>query len=107
MKIRFERKDLLPKLRLAKNITSHLGNIKILADKRHGTVIHATDGKHGIRIRFDCEVARKGAVLLPIKEIVNILSQSKQDMLWLEVKNDKIVMRGEECGQWEFSLQMS
>ena len=79
MKIRFERKELLSKIRLAKNATSPKGynplwqNVKIVADKRHRTIIHATDGAHSIRIRFNSEVAEKGALLLPIKEMDKVL----------------------------------
>ena len=111
MKIKFERKRLLSKLRLAKHAIDPKGhnpilqNVKIVADKRYGAILYAMDAEHGIRIRVDCDVAHNGAVLLPIKEIVNILSQSKQDRLWLEIRNDKIVIWGEEGGQWEFSLQ--
>jgi len=111
MKIRFERKDMLPKLRLAKSVTNPKGympileNVKIVADTCNGAVLYATDTEQSVRIRVDCEVVHNGAALLPIKEMLNILTESKQDRLWLEVRKGKIVMWGETCGQWEFEMQ--
>jgi len=54
-----------------------LQNVKIVADTCNGTVLYATDTEQSVRIRVDCEVVHNGAALLPIKEMLNILTQSK------------------------------
>jgi len=103
MKIHFNPKDILPKLRLAKAVTVRspvpiLQNVKIVADKQSGAVLHATDLAIGIRIRFKCKVMEDGTALLPVKRLITILGSTKASQITLASTDGGIVLEadGEE-----------
>jgi len=89
MKIHFNPKDILPKLKIAKAVAAArdvkpiLQNVKIVASKEHGVILHATDTAQGIRIRVKCKVVEDGAALLPIKRLIDILGSTKASHMTL------------------------
>jgi len=89
MKIQFNPKDILPKLKIAKavaatrDVKSVMQNVKIVADKERGIILQATDTEQGIRIRVKCKVEEEGAALLPIKRLVDILGTTKASRMML------------------------
>ena len=106
MKIQFNPKDLLPKLRLAKSatvksITPILQNVKIIADAQSGTVLHATDTELGIRIRFKCKVLEDGSALLPVKRLIDILGSTKASQIHLASIDGGIAL---ECDGEEYTF---
>ena len=111
MKITFERKSFLAQLKFAASvcpkahITPILTCVKIVANKKHGTIIHATDKEMGIRIKVDADVLEHGSVLVPAAQLVKCLSASKQGRLTLEIRDNKVGMRGNTTGQWEFPVE--
>ena len=115
MKIQFERKSFLAQLKFAASvcpkahITPILTCVKIVANKKHGTIIHATDKEMGIRIKVDADVLEPGVVLVPADRLIKKLSGSKQEQLVLEIRGEvgketKLVMWGNLAGQWEFPI---
>ena len=65
MKIHIYPKEFSPKFRLAASVATSrdikpiLQNVKIIADKKQGVILQATDMEVGIRIRVDCDVVRR------------------------------------------------
>ena len=112
MKIQFERKNMLATLKLVKPVTATrdirpiLQNVKIVSCKKQGAILMATDTETGIRVRLDVDVFPdgEGAALLPVKRMIDVLTATKQERLTLESDGtNRIIMRGEESGQWEFA----
>ena len=83
MNIQISPKDFLRKFRLVsdasakKDIRPIFQNVKIVADKRHGAFLMATDADLGVRVRVDCTVVKSGSALLPVKRLVKMLSLYK------------------------------
>ena len=90
MKIHFTPKDFLRLFKLAasaaaaRDIKPILQNVKIVADKRCGAILMATDTAIGIRIRVDVDVSENGEVVLPIKTLRTILDSTKEPILTME-----------------------
>ena len=98
MQIHFNPKEFLCKFRLAasaatsRDAVSILQNVKIVACKKHGTVLMATDTKLGIRVTVDCTVSKNGAALLPIKRLLKMLPLLKDASITLENSKTGIVL---------------
>ena len=79
MKIHFEPKDFLRQFKIAasiamsKDVRPILCNVKIVADKRDGVLLMATDSEVGIRIHVDADVSKNGESLLPPKQFEHII----------------------------------
>ena len=110
MKIHFEPKDFLRKFKIAasvavsKDVKPILCNVKIVADKRFGAVLMATDTGVGIRIRFDADVSKNGEALLPSKPFRQILESAKDERLTLETTETGIAVAGEYDGNEQWTL---
>jgi len=110
MKIYFEPKDFLRKFKIAasiamsKDVKPVLCNVKIVADKRFGAVLMATDIGVGIRIRVDCDVAKNGEALLPPKPFRQILESAKDERLTLETTETGIAVAREYDGNEQWTL---
>jgi DNA polymerase-3 subunit beta len=106
MKIHFNPKDFLRKFKIAstialgKDVKPILQNVKIVADKKIGAVLMATDTTTGIRIRVDADVSVDGEALLPAKRFLKILETAKE-RLTLESTETGIAVTGER-NQWAF-----
>ena len=90
MKIHFTPKDFLRLFKLAANAAAArdlkpiLQNVKIVADKKVGAILMATDTAIGIRIRVDVDVTENGMAVLPIKTLRTILESSREHTLTME-----------------------
>ena len=110
MKIHFEPKDFLRKFKIAasvaliRDVKPILCNVKIVADKRDGAVLMATDTDIGIRIRVDADVSENGEVLLPPKRFKQILESAKDERLILESTKTGIAVTGEYDGNEQWTL---
>ena len=84
-----------------------LCNVKIVADKRDGVFLTATDAEIGIRIRVDADVSKDGEALLPPKQFRQILESVKDGRLTLESTETGIVVTREYGGNehWELDSQ--
>jgi DNA polymerase-3 subunit beta len=99
MKIRFYKKDVLPKLKYAASLSQNKGilqHVKITASKMTGIDIQATDGDVAIRFGVGCDVFTEGMVLVPAKKMVKILESSKADWWTLERVGDDVVLNTED-----------
>jgi len=67
-----------------KDVKPILCNIKIVANKKQGVVLHATDTWMGVRIPASAEVIEKGECLVPAKQFYQCLKASKQTAFTLE-----------------------
>ena len=100
MKIQFNTKDFLQKLRIVKNVVdlkhpaSILHNVKIVTDKKKGAVIHATDKKTSINLPVDCEVIVPGESLIPIADCIKILAATKEKTVVIEYTNGRATVGG-------------
>jgi DNA polymerase-3 subunit beta len=90
MKIHIEPKEFLKRFKIAASVCAKadvkpiLCTVKIVADKRLGVFMYATDTEHGIRIKVDCDVSEYGSAILPVKRFRQILeSEPPQD--WYSV----------------------
>ena len=102
MKIQFNPKDFLRKFRLAatavgkENYRQHLTSVKIVADKRRGITLLATNLDMTIRVCVDGLVDTSGTSLLPVKRLVTLLQLCKDDeSVTLASTEDGIVL---QCG---------
>ena len=99
MKIQFSPKDFLRKFRLVADAASTRGirpilqNVKIVADKRRGTFLMATDTDMGIRVCVDADVSENGNALLPVKRLVKMLPLFKDESVTLESSKTGIVLQ--------------
>ena len=92
---------------MSKDVRPVLCNIKIVADKRFGAVLMATDTEIGIRIPVDCDVSENGEALLPSKQFKQILESATDERLTLESTQNGILITGEYDGdeQWGLDTQ--
>jgi len=110
MKIHFEPKDFLRKFKIVASVAPvmdvnpTLCNVKIVADKRFGAVLMATDTGLGIRIRVDADVSKSGEALLPPKQFRQILESAKDDRLTLETTKNGILVTGKHDGNEQWGL---
>ena len=101
MQIHFNPKEFLCKFRLAasvapsKDVVPILQNVKIVACKKHGTVLMATDTELGIRVAVDCNVSKNGAALLPVKRLLKMLPLFKDESVTMESSKTGIVLYGD------------
>ena len=101
MKIQFNPKDFLRKLQMAqkavlgRHITPILENVKIVADKKSGVFLMATNSDVGIRIRVDCTIHKSGAAILPVERLVKILKLTKEESVMLKRSETGIVLYDE------------
>jgi DNA polymerase III sliding clamp (beta) subunit (PCNA family) len=104
MKITFDRKSFLRRLKLAvsavpvKGYVPMLDNVKLTACTE-SIILQATDTITSIRITLDCSgadfsVIEKGQILIPAKNISKILEKSREKTLTLELDDAKIIMSG-------------
>jgi DNA polymerase-3 subunit beta len=113
MKIHFNPKDFLRQFKIAASVATVkvvrpvLCNVKIIADKRDGVVLMATDTEIGIHIRVDCDVSKDGEALLPPKQFRQILESAKDGRLTLVSTKNGILVTGERNGneQWGLDTQ--
>jgi len=111
MKIHFNPKDFLRQFKLAssialgKDVKPILCNVKIVANKRDGVVLMATDTEFGIRCRIDADVSVSGEALLPPKQFRQILESAKDGRLTLETTANGIIVTGENGEQWGLDTQ--
>ena len=104
MKIHFDPKDFLRQFKIAasvvptRDVKPILCNVKIVADKRGGVVLMATDTDVGIRIRVDADVSKDGKALLPPKQFKQILASAKDGRLTLESTKTAFSSRGNTMG---------
>jgi len=84
-----------------------LCNIKVVADKRDGVVLMATDSLIGIRCRIEADVSANGEALLPPKQFKQILESAKDGRLTLESTKNGILVTGKRDGneQWGLDTQ--
>jgi len=110
MKIHFEPKDFLRKFKIATSVAPVMDvtpthcNVKIVADKRFGAVLMATDTGLGIRICVDADVSKNGEALLPPKQFRQILESAKDERLTLETTKNGILVAGEHDGNEQWGL---
>ena len=111
MKIHFNPKDFLRQFKLAasfatvRDIKPVLCNVKVVADKRGGVVLMATDTEVGIRCRVDADVSANGEALLPPKQFRQILESAKDGRLTIESTKNGILVTGEHGEQWGLDTQ--
>ena len=115
MNITFERKSFLSQLKLAvgacmkRDILPILNCVKIVADKKHGITIHATDKDVGIRIEVDAgidkPVNKPGEVVISADRLIKSLTVSKSRCCTLTVDKTKAVLSGDAVERWEFPLE--
>jgi len=111
MKIHFNPKDFLRQFKIAasiapvRDVKPVLCNVKIVADKRNGVVLMATDTEVGIRCRVDADVTANGEALLPLKQFRQILESAKDERLTLESTQNGILVTGEHGEQWGLDTQ--
>ena len=113
MKIHFNPKEFLRQFKIAASVASArdvkpiLCHVKIVADKRDGVVMMATDTEVGIRIRVDADVSKNGEALLPPKQFQQILESANDERLTLERTKTGIIVTGEYDGNehWELATQ--
>ena len=111
MKIHFNPKDFLRQFKivmsvaLVRDIKPVLCNVKIVADKRDGVVLMATDTEIGIRCRVHADVSKNGVALLPPKQFRQILESVKDGWLTLESTKNGIFVTGEHGEQWGLDTQ--
>ena len=113
MKIHLKPKDFLPKFRLAASVASGkdfgnalLQNVKIIADKKSGVVLQATDTEVGIRISIACDVAKNGEAILPKERLLKVLDLTREESLTLEFVEDKIVIEGNETEHYALDTML-
>ena len=111
MKIQFERKSMLAALKLmkpvaaARDVRPILQCVKIVSDKKTGTILMATDTEMGIRMRIAADVFHEGeqAAVMPLKRMIDVLTATTQGLLTLETDGtNRIIMQGKTDGRWEF-----
>jgi len=113
MKIHFNPKDFLRQFKIAssvalsRDIKPILCNVKIVADKRDGVILMATDTAVGIRCHVDADVSANGEALLPPKQFRQILESAQDERLTLASTNNGILITGEYDGneQWGLDTQ--
>ena len=90
MKIEFNPKDFLRKFRLVAGVSAKryvraiLMNVKIVAHKKHGTFLMATDTELGIRVHVDTDVPESGSVIVPPKWLIQVLTRVKDGRAMIE-----------------------
>jgi len=92
MKIRFNPKEFLPKLRLVRNAvavskpTASLHNIKIVAKEIYfGAELQARNRELEIRVRVDCDVEQDGSVLVPANDLLTCWHWKKRSRWYWNV----------------------
>jgi len=99
MKIQFNPKDFLRKFRLAATVVGkehygrHITSVKIVADKRRGITLIATNLDMTIRVKVDGMVDTGGTSLLPVKRLVTLLQLCKDESATLASTGDGVVLR--------------